>query len=124
MCKADISHPRARASTRGTPYSNHARDRTSKSKSAPAAVAKTLDAEEDASEGTEARPGSLSTSTTALPCYLGSRKSGRGERNDRDGQGMQAGVRGWARADSSARQQFTLTIDVLSQDSSCWNSIS
>ena len=91
MCKADISHPRARASTpthegsRDALRGNHARDRTSKPTSAPAAVAKTLDAEVNAPEGLEARPGSLSTSTTALPCHLGRRKSGRGERNDRDG---------------------------------------
>ena len=38
-------------------------------------------------------------------------------RNDCDGQGMQAGVRSWARADSGARQQFTLTIAVLTAQS-------
>ena len=66
---------------------------TQASTSAPEAAAKTLNADEDELDGTEARPGPLETSSTALPCDL-SKNGGRRERRDP----------GWAgRADRHAR---------------------
>ena len=41
---------------------------------APVATAKTLHAKEDSPIGTEARPGSLRTSSTAIPCDLEQKK--------------------------------------------------
>ena len=47
---------------------------TQASTSAPGAAAKTLNADEDEPDGTEAWPGSLETSSTALPCDLEQKK--------------------------------------------------
>ena len=89
------SHARLRGRTHaGTQRScTLKRTITQASTSAPEAAAKTLNADEDELDGTEARPGPLETSSTALPCDL-SKNGGRCERRDP----------GWAgRADRHAR---------------------
>ena len=90
---------------------------TQASTSAPEAAAKTLNADEDELDGTEARPGPLETSSTAVPCDL----SKNGGRLDvvrdgiRAGLGVLTGMRGSARAGSKARLQLTLTTSTLTR---------
>ena len=94
---------------------------TQASTSAPEAAAKTLNADEDELDGTEARPGPLETSSTALPRDLSKNMVDVVRDGIRAGLGVLTGMRGSARAGSKARLQLTLTISMLS---SCSNSTS
>ena len=94
---------------------------TQASTSAPGAAAKTLNADGDELDGTEARPGPLETSSTALPCDLSKNMVDVVRDGIRARLGVLTGMQGSARAGSKARLQLTLTISMLS---SCSNSTS
>ena len=71
MCVAISNlHTNAWASRPRHASAAHTRERTRATTGAPVATAKTLHAKEDSPIGTEARPGSLRTSSTAIPCDL------------------------------------------------------
>ena len=70
-----------------------------------------LCAKADEADGTKARPGSLETSSTTLPCDLEQKKWT--WVRDGIGMGMQAGMRGKVSAKFGARLQLTLATITL-----------
>ena len=86
---------------------------TQASTSAPGAAAKTLNADGDELDGTEALPGPPETSSTALPCDLSKNMVDVVRDGIGAGLGVLAGMRGSARAGFKARLQLTLTISML-----------
>ena len=69
----DLAHERMRAITPSR-ITTHTHAIARANTGAPVAAAKTLHAEEDAPNITEARHGSLRTSSTAIPCDLHRKK--------------------------------------------------